>query len=117
MVEGLSAAAAAHNIVNDKSAFEQYHMYAFLFWVVVGRVVQAGRRLEIVLLPPTDTEIEGSARWAAGDMLARIVVEIVTLCIGFFMNTTEALMIVLLVTWLVQVILFVVPVLMVSAPA
>lgn len=70
VIEGLSAAAAAHNIVKKKDAFEEYYMYAFLFWVLVGRGIQACRRLEIVLLPETDKEIEGSARYAAADVRA-----------------------------------------------
>lgn len=117
LLEGLSAAAAAHNIVSDKASFEAYYMYEFLFWVLVSRAVQAGRMLELVLLPEADKECEGSARYAAADMLARLVAECATLSLGFLASSTEGMMAALLGTWLFQKLLFVLPILLVTGRA
>mmetsp|Transcript_9494 Transcript_9494/g.27761 ORF Transcript_9494/g.27761 Transcript_9494/m.27761 type:complete len:705 (-) Transcript_9494:702-2816(-) len=109
VAEGLFTAASAHNVIENKEAFENYHQYAFVAMAVMVRLVQAGRRLELVLQPADPSEI-GSTRYAALDMLVRMLVESLLLCCAFAFRTTQAVMAWLIGIWVVEVLVFTTPV-------
>jgi hypothetical protein len=116
-LDGLTAAAAAQQISDDALAFEKQRVRIFVTMVLFNRAVQAARRLELVLQPTAQKDLrDASARYAALEMLARILIEMSTLSVAYALGSTEHVMFVLIGTWILQVALSVVPALRVRVP-
>lgn len=111
LLEGLAAAAAAHNIEQDLEVFEAYNQYVFLGFVLMGRGVQLLRRFELYMAHiGQDNPIARATVSVSIGGCKRLIFEMLCLSVGFFFQSFVAVMSVLIATWAIQVTTHLVPV-------
>ena len=110
--EGLVTAAAVHNIVADLTAFELVHMYAFLTFVILGRLCLVLRNVELWWTAGPEGNF-ANVRWTSANAMQSGIIDSLVLCLGFFMRSAVSVFVLMIFAWLLSSSMLYVPIIMV----